>query len=149
MEVLVIIAVVFAILWLYDTVIGFKDYQSPKSKYTRTNSSYFPLDSTELDRYELDQFLIMKSRYIRHSKQWEEKRQLVLTRDNHQCQLCSSTFNLNIHHIHYYKLTEEPLSHLVTLCSSCHTNLHEKVGYPQTFKDYMKFDGNIDQLKLT
>ena len=63
------------------------------------------------------------------SPEWQSKRQLVLARDNHQCVVCGSTHNLNIHHIDYSNLGDEHLSELTVLCQLCHSSLHEELGY--------------------
>jgi len=64
-----------------------------------------------------------------NSPEWQSKRQLVLARDNHQCVVCGSTHNLNIHHIDYSNLGDEHLSELTVLCQLCHSSLHEELGY--------------------
>ena len=33
--------------------------------------------------------------------------------------------------------TKEQPADLLTLCSDCHTALHDRVGYPSTYEDYM------------
>ncbi|MCZ2337801.1 MAG: HNH endonuclease [Chitinophagales bacterium] len=56
----------------------------------------------------------------------------VLTRDNFQCQICGSTKKLNVHHkdrtgiknVGSYKLSNNSMDNLITLCASCHTSYH-------------------------
>lgn len=62
------------------------------------------------------------------SGEWEEKRQLVLKRENGKCQSCSSTTSLCIHHWTYVRLFKEELSDLYCLCNDCHTRLHLPYG---------------------
>ena len=138
-------------LWAYyDTVWGQRgsrpeyikpDTPTSTSNYTYTDplDSYTPLDSTALDLYNLDQFRAYKANYLR-SNQWHTKRQLVLSRDQHKCIDCNSTTQLEVHHRQYQKLADEPLSHLVTLCRSCHEARHTKLGIPQTYQEYLDFN---------
>ena len=69
-----------------------------------------------------------KAAYLQ-STEWQNLRQLVFSRDNHQCQLCSSPNALNCHHISYENLGSESLDQLVTLCQDCHSALHLRLGY--------------------
>ncbi len=64
-----------------------------------------------------------------HSDAWKAKRDHVLARDNHTCQRCKSTVNLQIHHNSYRNIYHEEDNNyedLVTLCGSCHTAEHNK-----------------------
>ena len=63
------------------------------------------------------------------SENWRMLRRKVLQRDNYQCVTCHSTANLNIHHITYIDLGDESLDQLTTLCATCHTDLHNTLGY--------------------
>jgi 5-methylcytosine-specific restriction endonuclease McrA len=60
-------------------------------------------------------------------RKWRERRKLVLERDNYECQECGCDLNLHIHHIKsvskFPELVNE-LSNLITLCKTCHYNLH-------------------------
>lgn len=60
--------------------------------------------------------------------QWQKVREKVLQRDKHQCCLCGSDFNLQVHHTYYKdELTPPwayPRSSLVTLCENCHLKVH-------------------------
>jgi hypothetical protein len=58
-----------------------------------------------------------------NSAAWREKRQLVLERDGHRCMMCGANgegVSLSVHHNTYEQLGNEPLNHLVSLCSLCH-----------------------------
>lgn len=62
------------------------------------------------------------TKQLSHPK-WKEKRQVILERDNHECQLCGLKKELQIHHGYYTKRTnlwEYPDDSLITLCSLCH-----------------------------
>lgn len=85
----------------------------------------------------IKEFRTYKSRYLR-SKQWYFKRNLIRSRDK-ACKLCNSKLVLQVHHISYRNLTNEPLKDLILLCDKCHKAQHEKFGYPKTPVDYMKF----------
>jgi len=59
-----------------------------------------------------------------------ELRQMVLLRDNYECQECGSTESLHCHHI--WPLNESPITsadvdECVTLCKSCHKWVHMNV----------------------
>ncbi|MGL4758642.1 MAG: HNH endonuclease [Patescibacteria group bacterium] len=52
-------------------------------------------------------------------------REEILERDNFQCQVCSSTDRLEIHHIrHWSKGGDHRPTNLVTLCHECHQIIH-------------------------
>ena len=59
---------------------------------------------------------------------WKIRRDNVLARDRYECQMCGRTNRLHVHHIVYKNLGNEPLSDLVTLCSSCHKKVHNYHG---------------------
>lgn len=70
-----------------------------------------------------------KTRYLA-SDEWKTKRLARLQIDNYQCANCSSTTNLNIHHITYERLGYENIdTDLLTLCKTCHHDLHKIAGY--------------------
>ena len=73
--------------------------------------------------------LTRKEQYIEELKHpmWAKKRNVILKRDNHKCQLCGSENNLCVHHTKYItgnKAWEYPNSTLVTLCKDCHEKVH-------------------------
>ena len=85
---------------------------------------------------DLEQFRKDKKEYLQ-SSEWHRKRQERLIVDDFNCQLCSYTNNLQVHHKTYKNIFNEDVEHdLVTLCSDCHTAIHEKYGYPQNLNDY-------------
>ena len=99
-------------------------------------------EPTLSDKTELTLFMLKKKEYLK-SSEWATKRALIFIRDNYKCQSCSIDTDLNIHHISYKNLGNEPLDELICLCQDCHTALHERVGYPKTYKEYMDFYGPL------
>lgn len=68
---------------------------------------------------------------------------LVKKRDNHQCQMCSSTDRVTAHHIFCaaeYPSLSTDLDNGVTLCYQCHWEFHVLFlggwGHPCTYDDY-------------
>lgn len=62
------------------------------------------------------------------SKKWKEKRQSILERDNFCCVKCNSKENLQVHHTLYIKgrkAWEYNNKLLITVCSSCHLEIHK------------------------
>jgi len=60
-----------------------------------------------------------------------ELRQMVLERDNYECQKCGSTECLHCHHlkgIHWEPLESADVDMCMTLCKSCHIKEHKKPG---------------------
>jgi len=56
---------------------------------------------------------------------WYALRDLILERDNHECQHCGTTAALVIHHIVEWKDSRDNSpSNLITLCRSCHSKVH-------------------------
>ena len=95
---------------------------------------------------QLANFMYMKRKYLL-SDNWRQKREAVLRRDRYCCMKCFTSTSLNVHHIRYSALPNEPIEDLVTLCESCHTALHNTSGYPQTYADYMRWNQPLKELK--
>ena len=56
---------------------------------------------------------------------YEQLRQGVLQRDHWTCQNCGALSNLEVHHIQYRSRSgEDTEENLITLCDSCHGQLH-------------------------
>ena len=81
-------------------------------------------------------FMHKKAAYLQSSI-WQQKRNQTLQRDNYACTSCGRHTSLNVHHIRYSNIFNEQPADLLTLCSDCHTALHDRVGYPSTYEDYM------------
>jgi len=62
--------------------------------------------------------------YIAKSATWKEKRGQRLALDGNRCQGCGSQANLNVHHLNYRRLGNELMRDLVTVCESCHEEIH-------------------------
>ena len=124
---LVYIILVIAIMILIDYKGRTKEFK-PKVSYVFSES------------YKLEQFILLKKQYL-STQSWKTKKAKALELANNQCTHCGSKNNLNVHHDYGYKLIpNEPISCLRVLCSTCHTRLHEKYGYPQTLEEYYKFN---------
>ncbi len=54
------------------------------------------------------------------SEKWNNKRLLVLKRDNYLCQACLTRKATEIHHLTYRHVFNEPLFELVSICEPCH-----------------------------
>ena len=59
------------------------------------------------------------------SEAWQRKRYVVLRRDNWRCVYCGAPAT-QVHHKRYakYKIGQEPISWLVSICKSCHEGMH-------------------------
>ena len=124
---LVYILLVIAIMILIDYKGRTKEFK-PKVSYVFSES------------YKLEQFKLLKKEYL-STQSWKTKKAKALKLANNKCTHCGSKNNLNVHHDYGYKLIQnEPISCLRVLCSTCHTRLHEKYGYPQTLDEYYNFD---------
>jgi hypothetical protein len=104
-----------------------------KHYYKPFNPSFSPSDRKP------NQFMSAqaKQEYMR-TIHWQTLRTQVFERDSYTCQSCGSKHNLNCHHIDYSMLGTEPLHHLVTLCGTCHTALHNELGYNRTTIYYIR-----------
>jgi hypothetical protein len=142
----ILITVVIGLFLLYDWITDRKEKTPYKPKSTPPKPKPNPVDvdynidghfgySPELIK--LNRFKAMKTDYLA-SVQWSHKRQAVLARDGHKCTNCGSTTKLNVHHLSYAEVPNEPISSLLLLCEVCHTDLHETVGYPKVYQDYME-----------
>ena len=106
----------------------------PKKPYKRTAHVLNPFDEqyeiAEPVKRSFNQFMSAQDKYAyMFSDKWFNLRSAVFERDNYACQSCGSKHNLRCHHIDYSMLGDELLEHLITLCDTCHTNLHKQLGY--------------------
>lgn len=60
------------------------------------------------------------------SIEWKEKRKLILERDKDTCQFCRAQPAVEVHHLHYNNLFNEPLEDLRSVCLDCHRLIHHK-----------------------
>jgi len=57
--------------------------------------------------------------------EYENLRQQVLRRDGWRCQSCGTMSNLEVHHQQFRSRSgEDSDENLITLCASCHANIH-------------------------
>ena len=62
-------------------------------------------------------------RYIR-SDEWRERRAAVMRRCGGLCEGCHNARAIQVHHLTYCNLFDEPLSDLKALCNRCHELEH-------------------------
>jgi hypothetical protein len=58
------------------------------------------------------------------SEQWRKRREILLRKADHRCQLCNSKDQLQAHHRTYDRIFKEEPNDLVVLCRSCHERFH-------------------------
>ena len=142
-----------AILLIIQVILGivFSKQSKPTSNPSdiltfsdTSNDTTLPTTSTTLDDYTTEQFILFKHKYLR-SQQWRDKRHLVIQRDG-SCKLCKATTKLEVHHLSYKHLAQEPLDELITLCRTCHQSRHDTLGIPQTLNEYLAFNDNLKEL---
>lgn len=72
--------------------------------------------------------------YYLRSAHWKQARATILARDGHTCKLCgiheSKTKEkyLHVHHQTYASVWNEKEQDLISLCHSCHTEIHKAGG---------------------
>ena len=127
--VLIILGIIF-LQWLYDINVA----KSPDYNEVSTTYRHELTKQEMLTLYRHNKYIYLKSHY------WQDKRKLALASDNCHCVDCGTAHNLQVHHLRYTNLGNEPLADLVTLCGNCHIKRHETVGYPQSYEDYINFN---------
>jgi len=73
-----------------------------------------------------DKIWRLRYKHYLKSDKWQHKRFLVLQRDGFKCRRCGSKNQLNVHHLTYANVFNEPLCDLITLCRKCHKQEHHK-----------------------
>ena len=66
------------------------------------------------------------------SDAWREKREYMLRRAGHRCQVCNAQTRLDIHHRTYKRFGEEHPDDLLALCRSCHDLFQQQGKIPST-----------------
>lgn len=61
------------------------------------------------------------------SPQWQEKRAMVLKRDDYICQGCFQARAYDVHHLSYRHMGNELLFELVSVCRKCHRRIHPEM----------------------
>lgn len=134
------IAVALLIILL---LVGMEVLSRAKTTLSKKSKAKLPPLDIDHKQNELTMFKWRKAEYL-SSKEWRLKRIQVKERDNYACQLCGTTEDLHVHHMSGYdQIPNEPIDCLITLCNVCHKAEHDKVGYPKTYSDYMKFNHPI------
>lgn len=149
MEFIIILVLVFTWTWWVPALVRLILFLTPQSFFIEDSSlpkqsptvpqSRKPYSDSVPDfatfvehptNFVVNQFMsaAQKAVYL-NSPEWQTKRQAVLYRDNYCCRVCKSNVNLQVHHIRYTSLGNEPLEDLVTLCGKHHQRLHDKLGY--------------------
>lgn len=82
--------------------------------------------SDECDEYRDSCLFSHKEKYhiYLQSEEWKQKRNTVIEKAGHKCQVCNSAKELQVHHRTYERIFKEDLSDLIVLCSSCHKKFH-------------------------
>lgn len=112
-------------------------------------------------------FKLSKRRYnnynndFYHSKEWKKLRVRALERDNYLCRLCLKRGKITpaktVHHITPLRVDNAQkleLNNLITVCESCHNELHKEKSYTNEKKqkfiqnkrraDVVEFGANIE-----
>lgn len=112
--------------------------------YSRTNKKRkipnYKIDVSEYERK------IPSYNDLLNTDDWRNKRDEILKRDNHTCQYCHKTKNLQVHHKYYLQYPngnkvnpwEYPDNALITLCDDCHKWIHSKKIIKTYFTKYKK-----------
>lgn len=58
------------------------------------------------------------------SEFWEQKRKWILECFENKCSKCSSTKNLQVHHLNYNNIGNEGGNDVIILCRKCHKKEH-------------------------
>lgn len=154
MSLVIWIAILFAIGWFIGWLSSSKDkpvsftnptvhpiLSEPDYDNSYTGNGYQPYISYDDYKTYLD------------SLSWKTKAYQRVVIDKHTCQYCGSEVRSmdgdnhipNVHHLHYRTLQIENVqTDLVTLCKSCHINLHSKYSIPE-----MEDAINFQRIKLT
>ncbi len=119
-------------IWFYNLFHKDKINLNPDNKSTK-NDFISKLNNTIIS--DENEYLILQNQKLEYfkSEDWKSLRKKILFRDNYKCSLCPNSIplsQLNIHHITYKNLFNENTEDLKTLCDTCHTNLHDTIGYP-------------------
>jgi predicted transcriptional regulator len=112
-----------------------KTQQKPMAKYRINPYLYIPAyaDGVKLqDEWDILNHVVPNKKvrdvqdYLDYllSDEWKDKANKVKERDGNQCVQCGSDKQLEVHHLTYDNIYEEPLEDLVTLCHTCHEKEH-------------------------
>ena len=145
MEVAIIIFILIIVMEYYESKqSSSKPISNIKKLLAELPSSFSSASEIDANSYTTEQFILFKHNYLQ-SQQWRDKRHLVIQRDG-SCKLCKATTNLEVHHLSYKHLAQEPLDELITLCRTCHQSRHDILGIPQTLDEYLAFNDKLKEL---
>jgi 5-methylcytosine-specific restriction endonuclease McrA len=63
--------------------------------------------------------------YLKTTK-WRNKREELFSLRGKKCEVCGSEKLIQVHHLTYKNIFNEPLEDLKVLCKNCHTEAHKK-----------------------
>lgn len=81
------------------------------------------LNPLQIEERKREQWWGLYSEYL-NSIEWRAKRRRALERDSGLCQACRSNEASEVHHTSYRYVGSEPLYDLVSVCKSCHDDMH-------------------------
>ena len=83
-----------------------------------------------------------KEEYYNYLKsvKWKNKRKLVIEDRDGKCEICNSKEKLEVHHLTYKNIFNEPLCDLQLLCHQCHSKIHKKKIRKKKNKKYSEWD---------
>jgi 5-methylcytosine-specific restriction endonuclease McrA len=58
------------------------------------------------------------------SPEWDDRRRTALRRAGYRCEKCGKAKPLQVHHLTYERIFNEPQADLQALCFSCHRWIH-------------------------
>jgi len=70
-----------------------------------------------------DEWREIYNKYIQSNK-WRKKALVRKSLDGSRCIVCDKDESIEVHHMTYSHLCNEPINHLITLCIECHERLH-------------------------
>lgn len=113
--------------------------------YVVYNYNRYQLSSNYHQQLDLARKVVKKRQYMQ-SQKWRLLSNYIKVRDKHQCQLCNSKQQLEVHHQTYENLFNEKEEDLITLCRNCHQQIHNKLGYDYSSTYYIKdYNANYNQ----
>ena len=131
----VAIAALILFATLYHLISEYISFREPQEPVTHVE---IELQDDTLYQYEPKPYGMFMSakdkREYLNSTQWQKKRERIFSEFYHTCPICARegrTYNrtpLNLHHISYAHLGDEPDHDLVPLCEYHHNLIHKVLG---------------------
>lgn len=129
----IVFIIVVGILAFLDTYIG----KSKNNKYS-TGTVTPSDDSTDRTWKTYSGKLMYLPKNLKidymNSEEWDNLKELRLVMASYCCEACGNKYSLHLHHITYRRLTREDLDDVRILCASCHSRLHDMLGYDRSTK---------------